>query len=219
LSRATAGFRIRASRPGDVTGLYRVCLATGDAGADARGLYDDPELLGHLYVGPYAALEPEHALVLEAAGGPVGEAGVAGYAVGALDTRGFHALVRARWLPPLRRRYPDPRGDPARWTPDQRLMHLLHHPGEAFPAALPEALRPYPSHLHIDLLPSAQGRGLGRAVMQRLLETLRRDGSDGVHLGVAAANVRAIGFYEHLGFVPLPEDDEAGAVWMGLALR
>jgi len=88
-----------------------------------------------------------------------------------------------------------------------------------FPAALPEALRPCPSHLHIDLLPSAQGRGLGRALMQRLLETLRRDGSDGVHLGVAAANVRAIGFYEHLGFVPLLEDDEARAVWMGLPLR
>ena len=213
------GFRIRAVRPDDTAGLYRVCLSTGAAGGDARPLYDDPELLGHLYVGPYAALEPEHALVLEAAGGPAVDGGVAGYAVAALDTLRFHALVRARWLPPLQRRYADPDGEPAGWSPDQRLSHLLHHPDEAFPADLPEALRGYPSHLHIDLLPSAQGRGLGRALMERLLATLRRDGSGGVHLGVAASNVRAIGFYEHLGFTPLLEAYEARAVWMGMPLR
>ncbi len=146
-------------------------------------------------------------------------ASVAGYAVGALDTLAFHARVRAQWLPPLQRRYPDPGGDPQRWTPDQRLMHLLHHPDKAFPAGLPEALRPFPSHLHVDLLPPAQGRGLGRALMERLLAVLRRDGSRGVHLGVAAANVRAIGFYEHLGFRPLLEEREARVVWMGHPLR
>jgi len=220
------GFRIRASRPGDVADLYRVCLSTGDAGADAGALYDDPDLLGHLYVGPYAALEPEHALVLETAapvrpvpGRPMPSGSAAGYAVAALDTLAFHALVRARWLPPLQRRYPDPGGDPAVWTPDQRLMHLLHQPDEAFPASLPEALHPFPSHLHIDLLPSAQGRGLGRALLDRLLAALRRDGSRGVHLGVVAANVRAVGFYQHLGFTPLIEDREARVLWMGHPLR
>jgi len=251
VSEAAQAHPIRAFRPDDVVDLYRVCLATGDAGADASALHDDPELLGHLYVGPYAALEPEHVLVLEAVGGPtadgaagvgsagvgsagVGSAGVgsaaasmpasvpslvAGYAVGALDTLAFHARVRARWLPPLQRRYPDPGGDPERWTPDQRLMHLLHHPDKAFPRTVPEAFGPYPSHLHIDLLPIAQGRGHGRALMERLLEDLRRDGSAGVHLGVAAANARAIGFYEHLGFIPLGEGQEGHAVWMGKRLR
>ncbi len=232
---------IRAFRPDDVVGLYRVCLATGDAGADASTLHDDPELLGHLYVGPYAALEPEHVLVLEEAAGPMAVGGVvdggagvgsvaanlpasvlsrvAGYAVGALDTVAFHAHVRAHWLPPLQHRYPDPGGDPERWTPDQRLMHLLHHPDEAFPRILPEAFRSYPSHLHIDLLPTSQGRGHGRALMERLLEALRRDGSAGVHLGVAEANARAIGFYEHLGFIPLGEGQDGRAVWMGKRLR
>jgi len=110
-------------------------------------------------------------------------------------------------------------GDPEQWTPDQRLMHLLHHPDKAFPRTLPVAFGPYPSHLHIDLLPTAQGRGRGRALMERLLEALRRDGSAGVHLGVAAANARAIGFYEHLGFIPLGEGQEGRAVWMGKRLR
>jgi ribosomal protein S18 acetylase RimI-like enzyme len=55
--------------------------------------------------------------------------------------------------------------------------------------------------------------------MERLLATLRRDGSGGVHLGVAAGNVRAIGFYQHLGFTPLIEDREARVLWMGHPLR
>ncbi len=247
MSEAARDHHVRAFQPDDVVGLYQVCLATGDAGADASALHDDPELLGHLYVGPYAALEPEHVLVLEEAGGPLAVGGVvdgsvvdggvvdggtgvgsvaaslrasvAGYAVAALDTLAFHALVRTRWLPPLQHRYPDPDGDPAVWTPDHRLMHLLHHPDEAFPRILPEAFRSYPSHLHVDLLPTAQGRGHGRELMERLLEALRRDGSAGVHLGVAVANARAIGFYEHLGFIPLGEGQDGRAVWMGKRLR
>ncbi len=58
----------------------------------------------------------------------------------------------------------------------------------------------YPSHLHIDLLPPAQGRGHGRAMIEAVLDSLAAAGSPGVHLGVGATNVRAIGFYEHLGF-------------------
>jgi hypothetical protein len=43
--------QIRTFRPGDLDSLYRICLATGDAGADAAHLYRDPELIGHVYAG------------------------------------------------------------------------------------------------------------------------------------------------------------------------
>ena len=213
---SAAGFHIRPYRAGDRSRLYRICLETGAAGRDASALYRERELLGHLYVGPYAELEPERAFVLVDAGGAV-----QGYAVGALDTGSFHRRVRERWLPALARRYPAPRADRARWSPDERLRHLLHRPDEAFPLETPEALEPYPSHLHIDLLPRAQGRGLGRALMGRLLARLAADGSHGVHLGVDPSNVRAIGFYAHLGFVQVAlagEGEQGGAVWMAMHL-
>ena len=219
-----AGPRVRRARPDDEAALYRICLVTGDSGRDASGLYRDPDLLGHLYVGPYAALEPEHAFVLADGpedadqGGAETSVGVFGYAVGALDTAAFHVRVRDSWLPPLQARYADPGGDPGAWSRDDRLIHLLHHPDEVYPSRLAPALAPYPSHLHIDLLPRGQGRGLGRRLLEALLASLRADGSPGVHLGVGSGNRRAVGFYEHLGFARLTESHSGRALWMGKRL-
>lgn len=94
---------IRGYRPGDRPALYQICLRTGDNGRDATGRYADPELLGHVYVGPYLALAPQLALVLDRGDGtPVG------YALGAADSAAFAARCEADWWPALRRRYPDP---------------------------------------------------------------------------------------------------------------
>jgi hypothetical protein len=56
--------RIRLATPHDRGGVYEVCRRTGDAGADATGRFDDDDLLGDVYAGPYLALEPNLALVL-----------------------------------------------------------------------------------------------------------------------------------------------------------
>lgn len=208
-----AGIRVRPFEAPDLPALYRICLLTADAGGDASALYRDPDLPGHLYLGPYATLEPRHALVAEDEPGRPG-----GYCVGAFDSRAFAEAVRASWLPPLCRRYPDPPGSASGWSPDERLMHALHHPDDVFPRALPAPLAGYPSHLHIDLLPRLQGRGAGRALIDRLLDLLREAGSTGVHLGVDARNERALGFYRHLGFLPLCESDGGSVRWLGKRL-
>lgn len=202
--------RIRRYRADDVDAVYAVCLKTGDNGADASALYGDPKALGHLYVGPYVVLEPELAFVLE------DELGVCGYVLGALDTEAFNQRVAARWLPPLQAAVPDPGGDPARWSRDERLYHQLHHPRLDFPPAL----APYPSHLHIDLLERAQGRGWGRRMLETLLDALRSKGSPGVHLAVGLSNSRARGFYRRLGFLDLfaVGSDDSGAMFMGRLL-
>ncbi|MGK0618858.1 GNAT family N-acetyltransferase [Meiothermus cerbereus] len=61
----------------------------------------------------------------------------------------------------------------------------------------------YPAHLHIDLLPRAQGRGLGRRLMEVFLARLRELGVPGVHLGVGQRNAGALAFYQRMGFVRL----------------
>lgn len=194
---------IRDVRPGDLEALYAICLATGDSGADAAALYRDPRLVGHLYAAPYAVLEPEHALVVEDA------AGVGGYIVGALDTLAFEARLQAEWFPALRRRYPDPAPPPARWSLDQVRAWQIHHPRPP-PARITD---PYPSHLHINLLPHLQGQGLGKALIDGWLALIRASGSRGVHLGVSPSNHRAIRFYRAYGFDefrfprPKPEAD------------
>jgi ribosomal protein S18 acetylase RimI-like enzyme len=203
--------RIRAAQPGDERGAYYVCLKTGNHGDDAEALYlDDPDALGRIYVGPYLAFEPELSLVLDDADG------ICGYALGAFDSRAFYARYDAEWRPAICAQTPEPTGDPRRWTPSQRVHYVYHHPTYL----CPEPYTDYPSHLHIDLLPRAQGRGYGRRLLARNLETLRRRGSAGAHLAVSALNTRAIAFYRHLGFRELtragPEDDVS--IFMGMRL-
>jgi ribosomal protein S18 acetylase RimI-like enzyme len=58
----------------------------------------------------------------------------------------------------------------------------------------------WPSHLHINLLPVARGTGLGVALMESWLEQLKQSGSPGCHLGTLLENVRAVSFFEKMGF-------------------
>ena len=190
---------IRPYRPTDLDDLYRICLATGDSGADASDLYRDPQLVGHLYAAPYGVLSPRTAFVVEDA------LGVGGYIVGALDTRDFEGRLEAEWWPKLRPHYADPAGTPHQeWSADQRGAYLIHHP---FPASR-RVVERFPSHLHIDLLPRLQGQDLGRRLMDLWLDTAKAMGSRGVHLGVSAANTRAIRFYNAYGLdrldLPVP---------------
>ena len=184
-------FAIRPVRPGDEVGAYHVCLKTGDGGKDGEPFYrEDPDALGRIYVGPYLKFTPELGLILE------DREGVCGYALGALDSRSFFARYDTEWRPGLKARFPAPTGDPAQWTRVQQTYYLYHHPDYFFP----EPYAKYPSHLHIDLLPRAQGRGFGRRMLEQVMDNLRRYGSRGAHLGVSTLNLPALGFYQRLGF-------------------
>ena len=182
---------IRPATIEDLPATYRICLLTGDAGQDATDLHADPDLLGHVYVGPYIVGQPDHALVL------ADDAGVAGYCLAVPDTRAFEAWAETAWWPELRRRYPlVDAGTADAETPDAELIRLIHEP----PLAPEAAVVRYPAHLHIDLLARARGHGHGRALMAQQLADLRRVGVSGAHLGVADTNANAIEFYRHLGF-------------------
>ncbi len=203
----TGLFSIRPYQSGDHDALYEVCLLTGDSGQDASGLYTDPMLLGHVYCGPYLKLEPELAFTLEDQQGPCG------YVIGALNTPNFEARLEREWWPALRKRYPDPSAKPREErSRDERIINLFFHPHTESETIT----TPYPSHLHIDLLPRAQGHGMGGKLMQTLFEALRSRGSKGVHLGVGDRNTKAIGFYTHIGFQELTR--VPGAIFMGLKL-
>lgn len=191
---------IRPARPGDEAGAYLVCLKTGNHGEDGEPLYgEDPDGLGRIFVGPYLAFEPELSLILEDG------QGICGYALGALDSRAFYARYDAEWRPRLCAHFPPPEGEATTWTPVQELHQAYHHP-DYF---CPEPYDVYPSHLHIDLLPRAQGRGFGRRMLEQVMDTLRWHGSPGAHLGVSPINARARDFFAHLGF------QELITVWSG----
>ena len=184
-------FILRPCRAGDEKGASYVCLKTGDFGRDGEPFYrEDPDALGRIFVGPYLAFEPDLGFILED-----GE-GICGYALAAFDSRRFYERYEAEWRPKLCARVPEPQGEPAGWTRVQQVHYGYYHP-DYF---CPEPYEIYPSHLHMDLLERAQGKGWGRRMMETLIDELRRRGSPGAHLGVSVFNTRALGFYQHLGF-------------------
>ncbi len=180
-------FNIRPYHPADLTALYRVCLQTGDHGADATHLFQDPELLGHFFVAPYVVLQPELAFVLTENGRPCG------YVLGTSHSTTFYTRCEREWFPPLRERYPLPAADDQ--SPDAQMIRLIHE-GHL----VEDGTEAYPAHLHIDLLPVGQGQGWGRKMMETFLGRLRDMKVTAVHLQVSKENSPAIGFYTRMGF-------------------
>ena len=196
---------VRPYRPSDLPALYDICLRTADNGADGSRLYADPRIVGEIFAAPYAALEPGHAFVAEDA------EGVAGYVLGAPDTRAFEARLEAEWWPVLRQRYADTAHVPS-WqrTREQWDAYYIHHPPPN-PQAVVDAA---PAHLHIDLLPRLQGQGVGKQLMDAFLATV----GDRAHLGCQAVNTRAQRFYEVYGFRRLEGVGPKSVVWMAIGL-
>ena len=131
---------------------------------------------------------------------------------------GFSAPQMAvEYLPEVCAAFPRPpeaEDDPA----DVSRSRSLHRAYHDFKPDLPPALvKLYPSHLHIDLMPHAQGQGHGTALIQHQLAALRGAGSVGVHLGMAASNIRAYRFYKKMGFHELLRIP--GELILGMRLR
>lgn len=183
---------IRPFRPGDEPALSEICLRTADAGADATGVFEDDDIWAAVFVLPYVARHPDLAFVVESDGGtPVG------YIVGTPDTRAFEDWFATEWWPRFAQRWPKPETEVTRQ--DGTLIYAYGRRAGTEPYG-----DEHPAHLHIDLLPEAQGQGWGRRLIETFTAALRERGVTGLHLVASAENTGALAFYTRLGFVPVP---------------
>lgn len=183
---------IRPYRPSDREGVRRVCFETGYMGDPVAWQWRDRESFADLFSGWYTDEAGADALVA------VDDDEVVGYLLGCRDSRAVpgpgrlavrHLVGRGLLLRPgtarvLWRTIADVAVATAR-----RRLPL----GEVVDDR-------WPAHLHIDLLPAARGRGLGRELMTRWLDVLRADGIAGCHLTTWAENDDAIAFFTAVGF-------------------
>jgi GNAT superfamily N-acetyltransferase len=200
--------QLRPYSTNDLEALYAISLATAAAGRDAAHLYRDGRLMGAIYSAPYAVLAPDRVLVA------ADEQGVGGFVAGAFDTEAWQDRLERCWWPELRRQYPMPDpGSRREWNIDQRRIDMIHHP-ERTP---PQVARDFPAHVHLNLVPRLQGRGIGRRLLLEWLSLARPHGVLAVHAGVNRANARAVAFWAAMGFrtVTPPELVSGRTVWMG----
>ena len=183
---------VRPYRPDDRASVRHICHLTGYMGDPISWQWRDHASFADLFSGYYTDREPESSLVVEMDGR------VVGYLLGCLDT--------ARIGDPLRPIY----GHLAR-------RGLLVRPGTAgvlWRSAwdgladlahrrplLKEPIDPaHPAHLHINLLPEARGKGVGRQLVSRWFGSLVDAGIPGCQLGTWAENGSAIAFFRSMGF-------------------
>ena len=155
----------------DTPALYDVCLRTADGGGDATHLHDEPSL--------------DRARLARSRISPSNQTSRGWSTTGAAVRSATSSAPSTRW----RSRSPvSGRGGRvcARCTPNVRmaprrsrradadLVQMIHHP----PAPPLRFIEDYPSHLHIDLLPEAQGAGFGRVLIETLCAMLDPDGFD-----------------------------------------
>jgi ribosomal protein S18 acetylase RimI-like enzyme len=195
---------IRPYRPDDRDAVYDICVRTADLGGDARGQYSNDDLMGDLFAGPYAFLEPDLAFVVDDGGRAVG------YVVGTADTATFVKRYAAEWIPRLYGKYKIPPPPPR--TPEQDMIHLHYWPERM----IVPGIEGFPAHLHIDLLPGYQRQGFGRRLISAFAEAVP---APGVHVAMVTANVRARAFYDRLGFEVLPVPDPGPLTYLGLRIH
>ena len=158
----------------------------------------DDRLWGDIWVLPYVKRHPDLAWVVEDSDGQA-----IGYSVSAPDTKSFNEWFGSDWWPEEGRKYPKPPPivpgqEP---TKDQQFYQIAESNGKKIPH---ESLADFPAHLHIDLLPPAQGQGFGRKLIMTILRELKGRGVKGVHLMAHDKNDAACLFYDKIGFEERP---------------
>ncbi|GAA4726896.1 hypothetical protein GCM10023216_17080 [Isoptericola chiayiensis] len=205
--------QIRPFRPTDRAAVAEICVRTAAGGGDARGVYSDDMLMPDVYALPYVEHSPELAFVVvdHDAGTPgddpltVTDGRLLGYVLAVADTAAFASWWDREWTPEFVRRHPAP-GPTTPAEPgytEQALLRDGADPQRMLRGLVHGELATHPAHLHIDLVPEAQGHGLGRRLITTIRAALAERGVPGVHLGYDPANTGARAFYDRLGFEEL----------------
>ncbi|HEX4963254.1 MAG TPA: GNAT family N-acetyltransferase [Thermoanaerobaculia bacterium] len=183
--------KIRLYEPRDRAAVHEICRTTAYDG-DGAALVD-PQLFTDLMMRAWTDFGAGPLWVAEQ------EGRVQGYLAGCFDLPRFARLQTWRVVPPAVAGALA-RGlllEPELWRLLARLPRFLAASREG------PRLDRYPSDLHINLLPPAQGHELGSRMVELFLAEASRRGLPGAHAIVYEENEPARRFFESLGFEPL----------------
>lgn len=170
---------IRPATASDRSSLSRICLLTGDAGKSAEDEYHFAELLGLIYAEPYVVVSPWFGFVLVHSALD-GSEEILGYILGTPDTRRFESGIEKDWYPSYRRKYPKSPYPAGATSSDKQMIDRIYKP-DTTPQGVIDVSQ---AHIHIDLLPKAQGQGWGTKLMSKAVAYLKEQGSESLFVGI-----------------------------------
>lgn len=188
---------IRQCTIADLPYIYEICWKTGIIGESVETAFTDKFKLGHYFAAPYIHHDLDCCFVATDDGMPKG------YVLGTADSRAFAQWMNSDWLPQVRKLYD--------FKDVESLHSLEQYTDNCMKNGVPmdPIFNEYPAHLHIDILPELQGKGLGRKLMNAFFNKCLEKGATRVHLGVGRKNGKALSFYQRLGMYTIKEEDTA----------
>ncbi|XP_031556078.1 protein O-GlcNAcase-like isoform X2 [Actinia tenebrosa] len=196
----TCVYTIRPFQPEDEKNMYEICLSTCDDGQDGHDLFvNEPSMVGDRYVGPYINICPEHIFVVE------DSYGVCAYALSTSDSKRFYDLYKKDWLPKMREKYPNPRGDSENWTYAEHIANSFYTPNIFLTE---ELYSKHSAHVKVDILPRAQMHFPMKRLITCVLSALKAEGCNGVYSEVSLMNRDLIEAFCRLGFYEIQLKDQ-----------
>lgn len=196
---------IRPYRPTDEPAIIEITFKTGLVGEDltGRGYCDDARLWYLIFIGYYTSYEPENFFV--ATESETGK--VIGFICGTPDTLKQEIRFREKMIPRIGLhffgytswRYP---------RTFKTVFGLLRfYISDREDAGDERVIAKYPAHLHINLLPGFQSQGTGTRLMKHFEAHMWDLGIQGLHLGTTNKNLKAVPFYQKMGFEIVQESE------------
>ncbi|MEU4417072.1 GNAT family N-acetyltransferase [Nocardia salmonicida] len=172
----------------------RLLFGRAGQGSPTESLWGHTDSEAAVYLDPYMESEPESLFVAEEGGELVGylTGCVSTVAFPSEDTRIADALRRYR---PFRTR--------------QAVVFFGRSTVDVLGAAIRRTATAgefddprWPAHLHINVAPEARGTGAAAGMMDLWFDRLVAEQVPGCHLQTLVENVRAVRFFERMGFTP-----------------
>lgn len=171
---------IRKYKDKDRENLHRICVETSLLPTET---YKDKGFLYLMYNDYYTEAEPDNCII---ATDENDEA--VGYVICAENFDRYYKVFSKLYLPEIR---------------SLGMNYYIASLGEIFVHRI--FSKKYPAHLHIDILPVCQGKGVGTALINELKDNLSQKGVHSVMLSCGMNNTKAIRFYKKNGFKVVKE--------------
>lgn len=198
---------IRHCKSSDEKGILEVCYRTGYMGEDLthRNIFNDVKLFGYLFCLYYIRYEKENCFV---AVDKSRDDKVVGYIIGTINSKREEKLFKEKMVCKIAVRlvlftswkYPESFRQVLFFI---KSLNLNKEPKNLY--------KEYPAHLHINILPEYQHKGIGRILMDKFESNARKNNIKGIHLRTSSKNIKALPFYDRNGYSILYE--ESCEVW------
>ena len=179
---------IRKVKAEDETALIDICYITGDP--KLKQIFPDKQLFGMFWCLYYVWFEPENCFV--AVDSETNK--VIGYILSTKDTEKQEKHFKSKMTQKIKAR--------------RKELHLQTFRSRVYTYFIINKIhtrkrrllyKNYPAHLHIDILPQYQRKGIGHRLMQTLEKHLESNNVIGYHLEVGVNNKLGISFYQKYG--------------------